>query len=64
MRTLVSLGQTLCILAERFCIIGKYGGLSYDMKNSVYIDLCGHRKLSENRKRKIEQKRNKESVME
>ncbi len=34
------------------------------MKNSVDIDLCGHRKLSENRKRKIEQKRNKESVME
>lgn len=32
LRALVSLGQTLCILSGAFCIMRKFGGLSYDMK--------------------------------
>jgi len=32
LRTLASLGQTLCLPAEHFCIIGKFEGLFYDTK--------------------------------
>jgi len=32
-----SLGQTLCILAERFDIMGKFGGLSYDIRNPARV---------------------------